>query len=311
MLNWRRMLRLCSWLQELEIFCCSSCLWHTVQGLALVWSTCQRSLKFPRLWGTQWLGSNSLNRKKGIYAAPRKPLNSCKANSFLMRSCRIKTEPTDRPPLSLTRDYFWQSRISRKLGDIWPENETTQECDHIIILCRVVPDGHSVNVAGMWTDSFKYDFFPFRKLKQISFPSVFVWYRRSCFSLPFWNINELYSGVAKKEEKEAIWFIFRKSRRSSRGRGTAAATLRVRRRSQGWHCAGGYGAHGALGPRRIGTRAPGKGSADLVAAFEALTASSLLGFIIVVPVRERSWKTARCQTSETSNWSWGAKYPRA
>lgn len=36
-----------------------------------------------------------------------------------------------------------------KLEDIWLGNETTLECGHIIILCRMVPDGQSVNGAGM------------------------------------------------------------------------------------------------------------------------------------------------------------------
>lgn len=36
-----------------------------------------------------------------------------------------------------------------KLEDIWLGNETTLECGHIIILCRRVPDGQSVNGAGM------------------------------------------------------------------------------------------------------------------------------------------------------------------
>lgn len=57
--------------------------------------------------------------------------------------------PYTRPTSSITdQRLFLTIQDTPKLGDLWLENETTLECVHII-LCRVVPDGQSVNGAEM------------------------------------------------------------------------------------------------------------------------------------------------------------------
>lgn len=126
-----------------------------------------------------------------------------------------------------------------------------------LTLCRVVPDGQSVNDAEMWTDSFIMWIFP--PQRQEHFPSHFFGvYSRWIFSSLQYQLTQLCSGVAKKEEEEAIPKIL-----VSVGRATAPRKLRPPPASScadfGVHnSASGYGADGALHPPpRIETRAPG------------------------------------------------------
>lgn len=151
--------------------------------------------------------------------------------------------------------------------------------------------------------------FPPVKPKQTSFPSLLV-YNTWIFSFLQYQLNQFGSGVAKKEEDEAIPKIL-----VSVWGATAPRKLRLR---PAWSCAdfrvensaSGYGADGALHPPRIETQTPG-GVRSFRRSLGGRCCLSSAAFHYHYPRLEKSWKTARCQTSETSSWSWDAKYPRA